>query len=161
MKRIVIDLDVITVYLWDNDNRADYARSFIEKVKNGAFQVLVPYTLIELAEKWSYIELRNNVLRFYESVGTEVKAGQVKQKLDELKVNDKEFAINLISIGVKEEDAALVMIASLFNADYLITFNRKHLKNKELGINKVLESFRLPKITIRQPQDMNGEENEK
>ncbi len=158
MKRIVIDLDVITVYLWDNDARAVHARHFVEKTKQGAFKVIVPYTLIELAEKWKYADLRERVLDFYRNSGIEIRAEDVKQKLEDSGVNDKELVIRLVSIGVKEEDAALVMIASLF-ADCLVTFNRKHLRNKEKEINKVLKSFGLMTIGICSPQEVKEEKN--
>lgn len=152
MKKIVIDLDVVTVALWDNDARSEHARRFVEKAK-ASFEILVPYTLLELARKWRYAELREKVLDFYQS-GTEISAPQVEQKFEEFNVNDKELAISLISHGVKEEDAALVIIASLFKADFLVTFNRKHLKNKELEINSVLEKFHISKIRICQPQEI-------
>jgi predicted nucleic acid-binding protein len=150
---IVIDLDVVTVNLWKG-SQAQEAEKFIEKVENRHFDVIVPYTLIELAKKWQYIELKEKVIMFYKKNATEINAADVEKKLKSFRINDKEFVINLVAHGIKEEDVALVMITSLFKADYLVTFNRKHLRNKEREICEVLNNFNLPKIKIRTPQEL-------
>ena len=43
--------------------------------------------------------------------------------------------IEQIPFDIKEEDAFIAMAASLFEIDYLVTLNRKHLRNKEGKIN--------------------------
>ena len=45
--------------------------------------------------------------------------------------------VELVDIGVKEEDVILVIASSIFEVDYLVTFNRKHLKSKEREINNI------------------------
>ncbi len=150
---IVIDLDVITVHLWKG-SQAGQAKEFIEMVEGGRFSVIVPYTLIELAKRWKYVRLKEKVLDFYEANAEEVSAKDVEEKLESLGINDKEFVISLITHGIKEEDAALVMIASLFKAEYLVTFNRKHLRNKESEICEVLKNLHLPQIKIRTPLEL-------
>ncbi len=157
---LVIDLDVVTVYLWDKSSQAQEAAEFIAKLEGKNFGVIVPYTLLELAEKWKYAELREKILAFYKEYAREISAEEVMEKLESFRVNDKEFALTLVAHGVKEEDAALVMIASLFAADYLVTFNRKHLRSKERQINGVLKSFSLQEIKIRAPGEvLNGVQN--
>ena len=150
---MVIDLDVVTVHLWKG-SQAEEAEAFIEKVESRYFKVIVPYTLIELAKKWRYIELKKKVIEFYRKNATEISAEDVKEKLEGFRINDKELALSLVARGIKEEDAALVIIASLFKADYLVTFNRKHLRNKERPICEVLNDFSLPEIKIRTPQEL-------
>ena len=39
--------------------------------------------------------------------------------------------------GVKSEDAFLVLVSSIFGLDYLVTFNRKHLKNKKTAKSRL------------------------
>ena len=154
MKKIVVDLDVVTVHLWDKGAQAEEASEFIEQVEGKRFKAIVPYTLIELAEKWRYVELKKKVISFYEENATLISAEEVNKKLESFGVNDKEFAISLVAHGVKEEDAALVMVASLFKAEYLVTFNRKHLRNKENEICEALRTFNLPEIKIRAPAEL-------
>ena len=60
----------------------------------------------------------------------------------------------LLSKGVKEEDAVLVIIASIFEIDHLVTYNRKHLRNKEIEINDVLSQNGLKTIKIRLPDEI-------
>ena len=154
MKKIIIDLDVVTVHFWDKDARAGEAGGFIELVKGKLFEVIVPYALTELAENWQYVELKNMIISFYKENATVISAEEVNEKLESFGINDKEFAISLVAHGVKEEDAALVMVASLFEAEYLVTFNRKHLRNKESEICEALNTFNLPKIKIRTPAEL-------
>ena len=54
----------------------------------------------------------------------------------------------------KKEDSVLVFVASLFNIDYLITFNRKHLKNNRDKINEVLKKNGLRTIKIVEPNEI-------
>ena len=56
--------------------------------------------------------------------------------------------------GIKREDAALVLVASLFSFDYLVTFNRMHLKNKKEESNKILKEWKLPTIQILGPEEL-------
>lgn len=157
MKRIIVDLDVVTVYLWDESPQAETAKKFIEKLQNADFEVLVPYMLLELVTKWKHTELSRKILEFYKGIGTEIKIEQVKHRLEVSGINDKSFALSLVSIGVKEEDAALVMLGALFDAYCIVTFNKKHLKNKEAEINHALASFNLPKLRIYLPQNFFAE----
>ena len=57
----------------------------------------------------------------------------------------------LMSKGVKEEDAILVFAASTFHLDYLVTYNRVHLRGKETVINEILEFNGMKAIRIVAP----------
>ena len=57
-------------------------------------------------------------------------------------------------MGVKEEDVVLVVISSIFDIDYLVTFNRKHLKSKEKEINEVLRKNGIKCIKIILPSEL-------
>ena len=59
-----------------------------------------------------------------------------------------------IKINIKPEDAFLVLITSIFDINYLITFNRKHLKNNENKINEVLKRNGLKIIKIVEPNEI-------
>lgn len=55
---------------------------------------------------------------------------------------------------IKDEDIILIIITSIFDLDYLVTFNRKHLKNNEVRINDVLQKHKIRKIKIVLPNEV-------
>ena len=102
--KILIDLDVLTAALWDKESEA---MEFLEKVKKGEFEV---YTSRILSVK------------------------EIVDRSGEIDTDYKKIIIDLMSKGVKEEDAILVFTTSAFHLDYLVTYNRVHLRNKESDI---------------------------
>ena len=68
---------------------------------------------------------------------------------------DYNHALNeLENAGIKKEDAALVLITSLFSFECLVTFNRIHLKNKKEEANRILKEWKLPTIQILGPEEL-------
>ena len=78
----------------------------------------------------------------------------IDAKIDDLGIDDEKILLELQSNGVKEEDAFIVLIASIFDLDNLITFNRKHLRNKKKEINEVLKRNGLKTIEISGPEEV-------
>ena len=143
-KRIIIDLDVITVGKWDRGKNGDLARSLISKVECREFHVVTPFYLIEHLVHWKHIELKEKVEDFYlKNSSLLVTNEDVDIKVDELEFDDKILLNDLKGTGVKEEDAFIVMVASIFELDCLITFNRVHLKGKKYIINEVLSAVQV------------------
>lgn len=62
--------------------------------------------------------------------------------------------LDMIGKGVKEEDIVLVVIASVFDIDFLVTYNKKHLKDKQQEINGVLKKYDLRTIRIVSPEKL-------
>lgn len=151
-KKILIDLDIVTVAEWNSEKNAI---KFIGRVKAGEFDVYTSYSLFDLLDKWKYEKLRNRIKEFYELYSTEIITAQkLTDKLDKSKVDELTITEALKKEQVKEEDILLVIITSLFNLDYLITLNRKHLKNKMEVINNVLQKYRLRTIKIALPNEI-------
>lgn len=151
-KKILIDLDVVTVAFWDKNKDAE---SFLERVKSGELEVVTPYILLDLLSKWKHDKLSEKLTHFYELYSSEVLSAQkVFDKINKLQVNGEEITNELIKKGVKEEDIVLVIVTSIFDIDYLITYNRKHLRNKEEIINDVLEKMGLKTIKIALPSEI-------
>jgi len=152
-KRVIIDLDIITVAEWDKDKDAV---SFINRVKaGGEFEVYVPYSLLDLLDKWKYKNLSDRIKEFYELYSQEIISAQkLTNKLDELKLKEEVLTKEFLNKDIKEEDILLIIIASSFKLDYLVTKNRKHLKNKEGEINNVLYKYKLKKICIVLPNEI-------
>ncbi len=150
-KKIIIDLDVVTVAFWDNKDDA----KLLERVKGGKFSMITPYILLEHLSKWNYRKLADEIASFYEKYSDQIVTAQnILNKTTEANVEYKELLAELVNIGVKEEDVVLVIIASIFAVDYLVTFNRKHLKSKEKGINEVLKKNGIRIIKIALPSEL-------
>ena len=150
-KKIIIDLDVVTVSIWDKKDEA----KIMERVKGGLFYMVTPYILLEHLSKWSYRKLAEEITNFYETYSSEIVTAQnLLDRLEETKVSYRKLLTELIGVGVKEEDVVLVIIVSVFNLDYLVTFNRKHLKNNESKINEVLKKNGIKTINIVSPSEL-------
>ena len=155
-KKILIDLDVITVAIWDKKGtQVEIAKKFINKVEAREFYIISPFFLIELALKWKYKELSEDIKEFYVRYSDKfVSDIEFKEKSKELNVNAEGIIRLLEDYDIKQEDSVLVLVTSIFNLDYLITFNRKHLKNKKEIINMVLMENGLRAIKIIGPDEI-------
>ena len=149
-KRILLDLDVITVALWDAKGI-----NFINRVKGGEFEVYTPHIMIELVSKWKNRSLSEKIIYFYELYTDKMlTAVNIFDRIKKLEIDDKKIIRELIEKGVKEEDAVLVLVSSIFDMDYLVTYNRKHLKNNEKEIMEVLSENGLKPIKIAIPDEI-------
>ena len=131
-KKIIIDLDVVTVALWDSRGKnIELARNFLTRVERKEFYLGTPFLIIEIVLKWKHEKLKNSIKEFFvKNSDRLITDTEIKEKCDEFNVNYELILNKLENAGIKREDAALVLVASLFSFDYLITFNRIHLKKK-------------------------------
>lgn len=151
-KKIIIDLDVVTIAEWDSHKDSI---ALLNRVKFGEFEVYTPYSLLDLLDKWHHKKLREKIKEFYELYSAEIVTAQkLTDKLDKLGVKENDIVNDLKKEQVKEEDILLVVVTSVFDLDYLITFNRKHLKNKKEVINNVLQKYSLKTIEIVLPNEI-------
>ena len=154
-KQIMIDLDVVTVAYWDRSKNGDTARSFRTRIENKEFQLVTPFLLIELVIKWKYESLKNSIKDFYvKNSDLLLTDTDIREKCDLMQVNYEKVIRELERKGIKEEDAALVLVASLFSCDCLVTFNRIHLRNKKEAANKILSEHKLRTIQILGPEEV-------
>ena len=155
-KKILIDLDVVTVAFWDyKGDNVEIARKFIERIENGEFYVGTPFLIIEVVLKWKHESLKRNIEEFYVRYSNKLFTDtEIKEKCIEMNVNYEYALSKLADAGIKREDAALVLVASLFSFDYLVTFNRIHLKNNKGEANKILKECNLPTIEIAGPEEL-------
>ena len=152
MKKILIDLDVITVAFWDKNNEA---LKFLDRVKKGEFEVYTPYSLFDLVTQWKYIELRDKIIHFYNIHSSRIiTINNVLEESEKRGLETEKATEELLKFHVKEEDAVLVIVTSLFNLDYLVTYNRTHLRNKINIINKVLRKNEFGEIEIKTPGEI-------
>ena len=83
-----------------------------------------------------------------------VKSGEFEVSTPYVLFDVEKLTKELLETGVKEEDAVLVVVTSLFSLGYLVTYNRKHLRSKSKEINEVLEKYGLRKISILLPTEI-------
>lgn len=149
-KKILVDLDVVTVSIWDKKGL-----DFINRIEGGEFEVYTPYALLDLVLRWNYKELVEEIRKFYELYSDKIiTARMLEARIEELGVDNKSLNKDLVRSGVKDEDAILTVITSIFRIEYLVTYNRKHLKNKEDMINNLLSKYRLKTIKIALPSEL-------
>lgn len=154
-KKVIIDLDVVTVAKWDKSENGDLSRKLLNRIEKGEFIVYTPYTLFGLLDKWHHKRLKNEIKGFYDLYSTEVVTAQkVSAEIDKQAVDESLLTKELMFHHIKEEDIGLILITSLFKIDFLITLNRKHLHNKKEIINNVLQKYKLPAITIALPGEI-------
>jgi len=154
MRRAVIDLDVVTVALWDKGKSGDISRRFISRVEKGEFYVITPSLLLDLVNKWKHKNLRKKIEEFY-FVNTDefVERVQIIQEIMSKNIDFEILFNELVKKSIKEEDITLILVSSLKNTE-LITFNKIHLRNKEVEINEVLSKYALRKIRITSPAEI-------
>lgn len=156
MKRMLIDLNVVTIGSWKKvDPARAVAEIFMKKVEGHEgeakqFYVVTPYVLLELVNKWKDKALAGLIKDFYQKVTDEyVEKIEVMEELFE---NFEDVYNALIGAGVKPEDAFLVMVCSVKRA-VLVTFDKKHLRGKKEGINSVLREYGCEEVEVMLPEE--------
>ena len=149
--KIIVDLDVLTLAFWDKKDEA----KLIGRIKSGVFTVVTPYIILEHLSKWNHRKLADEIARFYEVYSSQIVTAQnILNKTNDMNVEYKKLLFELVKLGVKEEDVVLVIISSIFDVDYLVTFNKKHLRNKEKEINEILRKNGIRTIKIVFPEEL-------
>lgn len=153
--KIMVDLDVITVAEWEKkDPRKQAAKEFEERIKKKEFEALIPSLVIKRILDWKHAALRDKIEDFYIKHTAILTDSDIEAQINKLQINDENILKELEKAGVKSEDAFLVLVTSVFGLDYLVTFNRKHLKNKKDAINNVLRKFNLKEVEIVEPNEI-------
>ena len=154
-KKIVVDLDVVTVAKWDKGKNGDLSRKFVIRVEKGEFDMHTPYIILDLISEWRHTALVKEIKEFYDIYSQEIiSVINLEDKILKLNINRKALTLDLKSYDIKDEDIILVIITSIFGVDCLVTFNRKHLKNNEVKINNVLQKYNLKTIKIVLPDEI-------
>ena len=65
-KKIIIDLDVVTISIWDKKGEnVKLAVNLLNRVKNKEFHAVTPFYLPGHLEKWKHISLKEKIEDFY------------------------------------------------------------------------------------------------
>lgn len=155
-KKIIIDLDVVTVGIWMKaDDRKLVALKFMSRVKHQEFEVLMLSSTLNLVEKWNNSELSNSIKDFYyENTSHFIDDSEIFDFLRKHKVSTSIIIDDFLRKKIKQEDIMLILACVAVNAGYLVTFNRKHLKNNADTINTILKKNKLRKIKVVHPNEI-------
>lgn len=156
MKKIVVDLDIITVAMWDKKGASSHlARELMGRIEKGEFDMVTPFIILEMLSRWRYSALAEDIQQFYLKYTKEFITNEdLDVRLDLLKVDDEKILSELKTNGVKGEDALLALMTAVFDIDYLITFNRKHLKGKKELIKRIMIKNDVRPIQIIGPEEI-------
>ena len=156
VKKIVVDLDVVTIGIWKKaDERREEALKFMKRIENKEFETVMLSSTLNLVEKWNNIELSTSIKDFYSK--------NTKHFIDDLEIFNflhrkgviaSSIIDEFLKKGIKREDIMLILACIAVNADYLVTFNRKHLKNNADTINSILKKNKLYKINVVHPNEI-------
>lgn len=153
--KVMIDLDVLTVALWHKkDPRKDGAKEFLERVKGKDFEIYTPIMLLEQLNKWKNDKIVSEILSFLKKNSERFIGPRELEIIADKKTEN--LVSEIMDAGkklkeVKESDLNLVIYASVIEADFLVTFDKKHLLRNEEQINKFLSEEDLPQIKIVKP----------
>lgn len=149
MRRILIDLDILTNALWKGQN-SERAKKFLEKARTEDFEVLTPSALLDLVFDWKDRRLAKLILSFYSENSDILSKKTILRKFKEAGTDYKLIMEELTKTIGKEEDAFLILVASVFDLE-IITFNKKHMVGKRDRINQTLVKFALNEVEINEP----------
>jgi len=156
VKKITIDLDVVTVALWNKKGEQfRIANEFMKRVKHREFYLVNPFFLIERVLKWKHEQLKEDIKEFYLNYSNKLLSDtNISNQVIKKGLDPNIVLSDIMNMGIKDEDALLVFINSLFELDYLITFNRKRLRNNAKKINETLRNHNLNEIKIVSPDEI-------
>ncbi|MBI2541355.1 hypothetical protein HYV80_01465 [Candidatus Woesearchaeota archaeon] len=153
-RKIIIDLDVVTVGKWDKSKDGNNSRKLMARATKREFYIITPTLLIELVKKWKHEKLKAEIEEFYLKNSDEfAERLQIIEEIASRGIDFEELFRRITNIGIKEEDIVLILLSSLRNA-LLVTFNRVHLKNKEEEINEMLSEYSLKTVQITSPEQI-------
>ena len=153
-KKIIIDLDVVTVGKWDKGRYGNISRKFMIKAEKRDYYIITPFLLVELVRKWKHKNLKAQIEEFYLKNSDElIERVKIIENIISKGIDFEEIFRKLLHSEIKEEDITLILVSSLRDA-VLVTFNKIHLRNKKLEINEILSEYGLKTIKIISPEQI-------
>lgn len=153
--KVLIDLDVLTRVVW---NKKEEAAEFLSRVKRGEYTCAFPlFLIIYILRNWKYKKLVDRMVSEIDETATEFLRTSVAKKLitEKTKMPLRIFIKRgSRALGINRQDFTLVTFASIFQAEYLVTYNRVHLKGRQEEISKYLTKYNLNAPEIVFPSEL-------
>ncbi len=146
-QRIYIDTSVIGGYF--DEEFEFYTKLFFEKVKQGKFKVILSDIL-----STELIGAPENVLRFYQSI-PKTQIEYVEQNEDSIQLGEMYLTERVVG-KTSRADCRHIALATLINADILVSWNFKHIVNitRIRGYNAVNTKYGHRILEIRTPREI-------
>jgi predicted nucleic acid-binding protein len=152
MKKVLIDLNVYIAAEWDKKKEAI---EFLGKVRK--YNVIPPVLILfYILRNWKYRKLVDKIFNVIDKVTTTyVGTAQTNLKSIQLVNLPLRIFVRRISksVGIPLDDARLIAYAALNEAEFLVTYDKKHLKNKEKEIADFLKKYNLLPLKIILPNE--------
>jgi predicted nucleic acid-binding protein len=152
MKKVLIDLNVYIAAEWDKKKEAI---EFLGKVRK--YNVITPVLILfYILRNWKYRKLVDKIFNVIDKVTTTyVGTAQTNLKSIQLVNLPLRIFVRRISktVGIPLDDARLIAYAALNEAEFLVTYDKKHLKNKEKEIADFLKKYNLLPLKIILPNE--------
>jgi len=152
MKKVLIDLNVYIAAEWDKKKEAI---EFLGKVRK--YNVITPVLILfYILRNWKYRKLVDKIFNVIDKVTTTyVGTAQTNLKSIQLVNLPLRIFVRRISktVGIPLDDARLIAYAALNEAEFLVTYDKKHLKNKEREIADFLKKYNLLPLKIILPNE--------
>lgn len=159
MRKILVDLDVVTVGTWDKGENGDMARRLMSRIVEKEFFMATPFLLLERISKWGNLKVSGPMKEFYVKnsglllTDEDIRA-RIREVGEEIKgFNEAKLLKELRRKGVGNQDAFLVLIAAVFGID-LVTFNRKTLRSKEKVVSEVMSGYGIKAPKLLGPEQL-------
>ena len=106
----MIDLDVVTVSIWDKMGKnVELALKLIKRVKNKEFHVITPFFLLELVSKWRYSQLKDHIENFYIKFTDNMLSNEdLDEKIESIGIDDEKIINELRENGIKDEEMSIL-----------------------------------------------------
>ena len=159
MRKILVDLDVVTVGTWDKGENGDMARRLMSRIVEKEFFMVSPFLLLERISKWGNLKVSGPMKEFYVKnsdllLTDEDVSARISEVGEEIKgFNEAKLLKELRRKAVGNQDAFLVLIAAVFGLD-LVTFNRKTLRSKEKVVSEVMSSYGIKAPKLLGPEQL-------
>ncbi|MEO7989888.1 MAG: hypothetical protein ABI663_10120 [Chryseolinea sp.] len=146
-QRIYIDTSVIGGYF--DEEFEFYTKLFFEKVEQGKFKVILSDILLT-----ELIGAPENVIRFYQSI-PKAQIEYVEQNVDSIQLGEPYLTEEVVG-KTSRTDCRHIALATLINADILVSWNFKHIVNitRIRGYNSVNTKYGHRILEIRTPREI-------
>lgn len=153
--KVLIDLDVITTKVWD---RRQDTIEFLDKVKRGEYMCTFPlFLIVHILRKWAYKKLVDKIIREIDEVTTEFLRSSVVEEAVERKTGMPSRVFikkGFRKLDINKQDFTLVVFASVYEIDFLVTYNKTHLLQRQEDVEKFLRKFNLKSPKIISPNEL-------
>ncbi|MEM5869867.1 MAG: type II CAAX endopeptidase family protein, partial [Candidatus Aenigmatarchaeota archaeon] len=154
-RKLTFDIDVASVHVWmEKDARKKEAKDFFDflRLKEKEFELIASKHTLDQIATWKNKTIVSKLISLFKDFCKTVDPDKIIRNFEkERGIKIKEFSENFAKEAkIKTEDALAIIVYSLLGAEYFVTFNKKHLRNKYAKLKEVGWKFgiEIPEIML-------------